>query len=379
MKKILTLALALVLVFAIAAPAMAITDTTTDTETSVTPVDFVSVDVGLFSAPPAAGTYGGFAVNQVAANKAYVVNEVLFYGVALNFPKYDTTKAAPKMNAADYTGAKLALSSDAAKLSNPSVAYAVQNGVSSTFTWNFDAKGVTVDAVDFAGNLGSGNSYYAFGQGLVTAKGVLTAELAVEQELPLDIYKGTTKAYNVSFNADGNYYEVIAYAADGATEAGRVIFARNADKKVDHISVLYKGINFLNVGYNRTYGSGLQVKTAEKAFLDGSSVKYVVGETTGTYYSPDAAKAWELYESVMAFFGFDHTKDGVLLDKHFEAKASGLYLKDEAVVNLYTGSIEIPGGVVPPKTGDAASIMGFAMIVVALVACGVVVSRKVRA
>jgi len=81
----------------------------------------------------------------------------------------------------------------------------------------------------------------------------------------------------------------------------------------------------------------------------------------------------------MKFFGFNYDAEGKLRDKHFEAKDSNLFLKDQIAINLYTGSIVLPNGPEVPKTGDAASIMGFVMIALALVAAGFVVSRKVRA
>jgi LPXTG-motif cell wall-anchored protein len=116
--------------------------------------------------------------------------------------------------------------------------------------------------------------------------------------------------------------------------------------------------------------------------LDATLGAPLSGVTTPAngYYDVKAAAAFAAYEQVMNFFGYDYRKDGVLLDKHFQAKDTGLYLRDQANVNLYTGSIIQPDpGVTPPKTGDAASVIGFAMIAVALAAMGYVVSRKVRA
>jgi membrane-bound inhibitor of C-type lysozyme len=109
----------------------------------------------------------------------------------------------------------------------------------------------------------------------------------------------------------------------------------------------------------------------------GGSVVKSIG---GLNADDDAFEALnDAYEEVMGFFGFDYDAEGLLQAKHFERKATSLNLKDEAVIQLYTADIVVPGGVTPPKTGDAATVVGFVMIAVAMIAAGVVVSRKVRA
>lgn len=47
----------------------------------------VSLDVQLFNAPEASG-YGGLALSKIAAGRAYIVNEMAFWGIALNFAKF---------------------------------------------------------------------------------------------------------------------------------------------------------------------------------------------------------------------------------------------------------------------------------------------------
>jgi hypothetical protein len=147
--------------------------------------------------------------------------------------------------------------------------------------------------------------------------------------------------------------------------------------------------------------TGIFVKLLEKVITDNSEdyaavtgwdptawqevlYKKVIGgsvvQTIGDYIKDDLEDAEELYNDVMDFFGFDYNAEGRLLPKHFTRMATGLYMKDEVAVDLYTGSIVQPDpNVQPPKTGDAASVMGFAMIALALAAMGYAVSRKVRA
>jgi LPXTG-motif cell wall-anchored protein len=124
------------------------------------------------------------------------------------------------------------------------------------------------------------------------------------------------------------------------------------------------------------YDSGVaptDYQEVEYKKLTGGSIVLVIG----AYEGDDLDDAEDLYNDVMKFFGFDYNAEGKLLDKHFARKAASLYLKDEVAINLYTGSIIQPDpNVIPPKTGDAASFLGFAMIALALAAMGFVVIKK---
>jgi hypothetical protein len=352
MRKILTLALALVLVFAIAAPALAITgDTTPDvTDTEGAPV---KLDVALLTAPPVATAFGGFQVSEVAANKAYIVNEVCYYGVAVNFPEADLAGGEVfDLDPVDYEGAVLSISSDAIAAEDDTAA--------DVFNADGDAVAAAYALVDGewtvnAGEWGSGDTVYFFGQGLVKAKGVLKAEIALEPVWDLQIFDGLDLLYTVTENAG------VSFIVDPDTTdlLEGVRFDIDDDDEVTNIAV-----NDLDVEFKKLVSGG------------GSVVASIGGFTSADDEFEDL---YDLYNEVMTFFGFNYDAEGRLLAKHFEAKSHALNMKAEVAVQLYTADIVVPGGVVPPKTGDAATVVGFVMIVVAMIAAGVVVSRKVRA
>jgi hypothetical protein len=378
MKKLLTLVLALVLVFAIAAPAMAITTDTIDPALKK-PVDFVTLDIALFENSVVSNI--GFNLSQVAANKVYVADQLAYWGVAIHFDK-PGLKEVRNMVTTDYEDCYLDISSDA---------IAFQSGFKAFYSedlGDYMALPATLNELTLAKNVISSDAFGSnwfvahdydirvFGSGVVKKQGVVMAELYVDQStLPITVNDGTTPLYTVNKTTYG--YDVVKDAHNRVEFV--VVASGTRAGKVDHINVVWNDATY-TIAYNVTYGSSLTPTVAAKALLQGTNVYDIAVTTEGAAgYLKDSAKMFAFYEKVMAFFGFNPALDGYLRDVHFLAKASGLYLKDEVPVQLYTGSIVVPGDVVPPKTGDAASIVGFVMIAVAMIAAGVVVSRKVRA
>jgi hypothetical protein len=374
MKKLLTMVLALALVFALAAPALAITSDTVDPN-QPTAVDFINLDVALFQSSVVSSF--GFDLSKIASNKYYVANELAYWGVGVDLYAPDAGETR-KMQPGDYMGCTLRISTDAMTLQNNFTKYFNTNGG----TFGPSALNLDLDDNQIEGTLGEAwfdnedHTLFIFGTGVVNKQGVIKAEIFLDKELPVTIYNGTTKLYDVSATSYG--YDVVAPSGN------KVEFVVNQSGtragKVDHINVVWNGATY-TIGYNVSYGSTLHPTVASKALLSGTNVYDIAVTTPGADgYLQDSAKTFRFYEDVMNYFGFNPFLDGYLRDVHFLAKSSGLYLKDQANVNLYTGSIVQPDpSVTPPKTGDAASLMGFAMIAVALAAMGYVVSRKVRA
>ncbi|MDY4695879.1 MAG: LPXTG cell wall anchor domain-containing protein, partial [Eubacteriales bacterium] len=103
---------------------------------------------------------------------------------------------------------------------------------------------------------------------------------------------------------------------------------------------------------------------------------------TNVWASADAAtfKAVNaIYEDIFGFLGFKFAECDYMTAKHFtkffgtigEVSASYTWNAGMVVVNPATPNL--------PQTGDNASIVGFAMVVVAMVAAAVVTFKKVRA
>ncbi|OQB25011.1 MAG: hypothetical protein BWY11_00720 [Firmicutes bacterium ADurb.Bin182] len=364
MKKILTLVLALALVFALAAPALAITGDTSPDETNPSSAP-VSLDVELFTAPEAFGG-GTLSISRVASNKMYIVNEVAYWGVALEF--YDKTEYDFNMQPRDYKDSVLTISCDAFALKTVGSGHTYSKTGSDKVKRNQGVPGLSLNDKDKLttsfpsgkdGLWGTGTTVYYFGQGVVTGKGLLKAEIAKTPSWGgdgLEIYKSNGSIlYTVKDETDG--FRVTK------PEVGNVFFEVDSDDEVTGIFV------FLEDG-ELTQAQEVEFK---KKTSGGGSIVLAIGD----YEDDDLEDAIDLYNGVMKFFGFNYDAEGRLLRKHFESKCRALYLKDQATINLYTGSIVIPDPeVAPPKTGDAASVMGFVMIALALAAAGVVVAKK---
>jgi hypothetical protein len=382
MKKLLTLVLALVLVFAIAAPALAITgDVDDNEEDDIIEVIPAKLAVELFTAGPEISGFGGFKLSPIAANKAYIVNEVAYYGVALQFinPDEDEDEAVVMPNT-DYLRAKLTLESDAIALEGGKIkAYVFDeddNKVGGLDMTKFTMEDNEWLVANGADTWKSGNTVYFFGHGIVEDKGVLTAELAKVNKV------GDVDHPLVINDSDGeevcSVWSVNAGFVVNVPGDGNVLFTVDGDDEVTKISVKLPQAVITKNGetYPATFDNAAWKEVVFKKVVSGGGE---VIESVGDYKGKDLTAAKALYADIMEFFGFDYDAEGVLLAKHFEAKASGLYMKDEVAIQLYTAAIVVPGGVEPPKTGDAATVIGFVMIAVAMIAAGVVVSRKVRA
>ncbi|OQB25012.1 MAG: hypothetical protein BWY11_00721 [Firmicutes bacterium ADurb.Bin182] len=367
MKRILTLALALAFAFALAAPALAITGDNSPEQTNPALAP-VTIDIELYTAPEA--TLGGnLYLSKIAADKMYVVNEVAYWGLTMDFAPEDEDHPLA-MHRQDYREAVLTIKCDAFKLKDVRDADSYRkDGTDKVERNSVFGKPMLVDdhlEMNFPFNNNKNNPWekdrtlYFFGEGVVTGKGVLKAELKKSYGFPdttLPIFNGEDRIYRVLFNENQGDYHVID------EDENRVRFFMDEDE-VFRISVRLEGASV----------AGFQEVEFKKLPSGGSSVVMKIGDFEGDEF--DEAK--KVYEGVMKFFGFNYDAEGYLLPKHFLAKSSALNLKDEVAVNVYTGAIVLPGPDVP-KTGDAATVFGFVMIALALVAAGVVVSRRIRA
>ena len=86
-----------------------------------------------------------------------------------------------------------------------------------------------------------------------------------------------------------------------------------------------------------------------------------------------------VYDKVFGFLGFDYEEANYMTNAHFE-HYFGRIMAQEAKIVYPNGSVVVnPVDPKLPQTGDNASIIGFAMIAVAMVAAAVVTFKKVRA
>lgn len=110
--------------------------------------------------------------------------------------------------------------------------------------------------------------------------------------------------------------------------------------------------------------------TTNPAFALGTDIT-----NSGSLYNELKA----IYADIFGFLGFDYDEANYMTKDHFE-KYFGT-LAEKTVTLVYPSGAVVSAPATPdlPQTGDNASIVGFAMIVVAMVAAAVVTVKKVRA
>lgn len=368
MKKIFSVILALVLVLAIAAPAMAITGYVSPVVEKNVAAPF-NVDVALISTP-AAGL-DVLKINTIAANKAYIVNEIVYGAISVtydsktNWDKYDTENT------------QLILSSNAIDIIEM-IPYQIDS-VASTVLLGGGAGNVTQASgavtIDNTNNCAKWTvqdyrNYVVLFSGVAKAQGSIVAELRGGNQEYFAGVKGqlSTARYPI-FNDVGDKLYEMWETADGIfvesfikDATGIVRFEMNGDVYCDNI-----------------YVEGNKISYSIPVSNEGA-----VLESIGTYTEKDAEfKALKAcYENVMTYFGFDYNTKGELLDAHFTSKLHSFYDVDTVAVNFYSDVITIPGADVDiPQTGDAATTIGFVMVAMAIVAAAAaaaVAYKKVR-
>lgn len=163
----------------------------------------------------------------------------------------------------------------------------------------------------------------------------------------------------------GNAYVVDALNSNGASQNTYVVFpvtGSGNNQKVDKskpIMISYDG-NFYAI-----------VKSTVNTLAFMKDGKYAEG---AVYNNLKA-----VYDKVFGFLGFDYEEANYMTNDHFE-HYFGRIMADDKKITYPNGSVIVnPVDPKLPQTGDNASIIGFAMVAVALVAAAVVTFKKVRA
>lgn len=163
----------------------------------------------------------------------------------------------------------------------------------------------------------------------------------------------------------GNAYVVDALNSNGASQNTYVVFpvtGSGVNQKVDKNQPIM-------ISYDGNLYAIVKSTVNTLAFMkDG---KYA----DGAVYNNLKA----VYDKVFGFLGFDYEEANYMTDAHFE-HYFGRIMAQEAKIVYPNGSVIVnPANPNLPQTGDNASIVGFAMVVVAMVAAAVVTFKKVRA
>ncbi len=385
MKKIITLVLALVMVFAIAAPALALTDAPLSTTTTSGRYTITG------QAASGVPTFGSaLSIPAVAADKAWVANELVYYAFRISaLASYPAT--APQPGTAAFDDVALRISANGVDILGAGNAYLSQG------LWlERGMGGFWVPTMDFGmpyigNNTITYNLYYVrprsatvngeylvFGIGRVTGTvgdASITAFIGIPSMIAGEVYAGTpTTAYPkvVIFKTGPNNFTVnfgsfyLRFETNASTNKCEKIF----------IAVYNAAAGAWGAEELVTYGDGV-IGSTTPGNVYGANYDY---EFNGVW---NAAKK-AMFLGGMSYLGFDYSKvnTNAVLERHFIAKIYAPSLSATINVPLYTASVTVPTQpTVPviPKTGDAASILGFVLVAAAIAAVAVVAYRKVRA
>ena len=349
MKKILTLAIALVMVFAIAAPAFA---SGWDVEIPEVELKDLGLKIQALSVDPVSNTTwnggSGFAVLEktypvIAGTKVHAV-------VTVTIP------------------AK-------ANLSKAMQAY-MTNGQAQVKIVTSNLEGVTVKAV-YTSN---GASYFtetltgteitkALASSDILEKGAtitfeITANAAKSASDGTFVFEKNDKEYKV-WNDRSNYFDVRNTKTGNGFEFQVDKAGDSRDAKLVNSGVVkYDGNDYkVTKGFNNTL---------EFVGTDGNNI------TSGTLYNALKAVMDEIY----GVLGFDYDGAKYMTRGHYEQffgtimeGTDGLTYPTGYVAELVTDDPSAK----PPQTGDNASVVGFVMIAIALIAAAAVTVKKVRA
>ncbi len=350
MKRILTLALALVLALGLAVPAMAFTSDTDANDAIPFTLKMYLVEYDnndLFGIVTLPESDRGYAKNEIVAAvvELYVpkgedpsenYDSLVFGGVNVDLDvtdnKIDGVTKLATITSADGDATFLYQSADDRLVGATT---GLTSNSNETYKWLFYAKVEDDDAMLVA-KLVDGTAGQEFNDADATPNQITITLDGVDYTI--------LKTYNAS--TGGNY----TISGDGDTI---IIYIDE-----DYVST-GMAINGKNLGVNTKGELGI-----------------VVNATIET--GDDAEATLDVYNDVVVdVFGLDYFKIGnYVRDSFFENLSSPDTLVAMVEIQPWTAYVTVPDNIVvdPPKTGDAASIMGFVMV--ALSGAGVVALRK---
>ncbi len=361
MKKFLTLVLALVLVFGLTVPAMAFTsDTSEDVDhpydLKIYLVEYDNNDL-----------FGIVALPE--SDRGYAKNEIVAAVVELSVPDDEEIKTAEYANLVfggdnvdldvkdNYTGSNIDLSTAGVEAGNVDAAVLTDDeiviGINSlkgeeTFKWLFFAK-VTDDEASLYAKLVDGTGSVGF------ATTSTAAPAAIDEDL--------VKAERLIVTLGGDPY-TIWFGVD-AGDGDYVYVIQGGDEDI----IIYTDDDYKSTGMS-IGGENLGVNTkGELGIVEGATINTD---------EDDIGDIMDVYNDVVVdVFGMDYFKIGnYVRESFFEDLVSADTIVATVDIEPWTAYVTVPDNIVvdPPKTGDAASIMGFVMV--ALSGAGVVALRK---
>ena len=343
MKKIITLALVLVLALGLAVPAMAFTS---DSEAAD---DSVPYSLKVYLVEYADNDLFGF-VTLPESDRGYAKNEIVAAVIELDVPEDE-----------DVAGDGYTV----LKITGDNVNFDVTDAPIMSADTDADNLDLITDGDDgwhvATTNMGDDVTY----KWLVFAK-VTDDEASITAKLVDGTEADEFVANSLTLTLEGETYVVTSSAA------GYVIAVTTGDYAGSTITIDVDDDN-VSEGMtidDGTYDFALGVNTKNELGI----VKGAVIDTEGD----DFDAIMDVYEDVVVdVFGMDYFLIGnYVRDSYFEGLTSSDTVVATVDIEPWTAYVTVPDNIVvdPPKTGDAASIMGFVMV--ALSGAGVVALRK---
>ncbi len=349
MKKILTLAVALVMVFALAAPALA---AGWDKPVVTPEFEDLVLNITALSVEESTSVWNGGTYNKLESTYPIVAGMKVHAYAEVQIPDEDDLSD-DIINRIKASKGKLTLSFT--NVTPNSIAYRIDGAKENAWkneksiTLPADSFGKTID-VEIWGTVDKSDK---------DAK--ITATLGVYNKWVGDnfVFFSGNEKYTISNANKGNIYVVTNPDGNG------VEFYTNSDDQVDNIKIWADGQQY----YTTNNFNG------ELAFVKSTDMSTQI---TGDEYRDVKAV---LDESCGAM-GFDYT-GRAYINRDLVEDNLGTIVEGSASLVYPSGYVQpinpTDPGVNPPQTGDNASVVGFVMIAVALVAAAVVTVKKVRA
>lgn len=374
MKKLFALVLSLALVVAFAVPALA--SGWAQLDVNIPKYGGINFDVVGLEYDP---NYNTLGMLYVPFSEPYPVvrNSKIRFVVSVTI----SSKLNPDyQDLIDVKGLDLKVSATNIDLEKPTIYFddVAQKGI----TWGTLVGNVFTDTFNSYATYGNDTTYSYLFEGVVKKDGKdtkISASLGFYNKwngnvMEIDTDADAISNYKVTKNYDFTSvipgYTTSNYVIDicdskGATKNMYVVFPVKGEKVDGAYPVLVSakagGIYAVSMSYN--YSLDFLQNGALNANAQGS-----------TY---DALKA--VYDEVFAFLGFNYAGLDYMTDNHFTHYKGTIYEEVKSITWPNGNIIVAPVSPELPQTGDNASIVGFAMIAVALVAAAVVTVKKVRA
>ena len=370
MKKLLTLLLALLLTLGLTAPALAFTSD--DTED-----DDMPYELSIYLVEYDDNDFFGIA-SLPMSDRGYAKNEIVAAVVELYVPE-DEVIAPPEYQylilsgenvdldiMENYDGGVLTLQRSF-EIGPDSVVLPPVWDSTLAFPGAGDHEEIYVPIIRLAGE----DTYRTLLFAKVTGDdATLTAELIDGEYTALNLDEG-----NLDLTLDGVLYEIAKTMPNPDGDFQYIIFINSGDYRND---VIWIDVDEDNVSLGMSIdGNPLAVTVSnELGVVDPFNTARVL--TDGDLYDGFYDDIMDVYEDVVVdVFGLDYFKIGnYVRDSYFENLVSPKTLTATVDIEPWTAYVAVPDNIVtdPPKTGDAASIMGFVMV--ALAGSGAITLKK---